>query len=486
MLKLFKKTRHITFAINVAMVSFSLLAASAWAGETEDFVEKLKAHYQPTRSINAFSFSYHFLNKQYRSHDYWDYQAPNRVLSVRMVEVDMAKKHFYDNDILYSPGGQILDRAQYQNDTESYYYEKNGNFLGKRYLNRGMGNFDRFMSFMAMNIDFLAVRPLLDETDISGKVTLAHDTQSNTTTLTHKVSEESIIDYQFSNEPLQLLKLHNKSRQAIYVYDDYQTTRGLTFARSVNKYYNGDPVPAYISFNDRFDIIEHVDTSKLKLPAGYGPEIKRGDGVLTATEIAKDLFLVTDASAWRNSLFKVNGDKIMVFGASGSPAQAKKTTALIREQFPEKAITAIHVTHPQTPDIAGLNVYAEQGIEILADNYTIAAIKAFPSFAENIDSFKFRTIEHEQVIDGASFYILESMHAKRQSFVYFKDSEIIFQANFLNIAFDNTIPKVIPNYTRTFIDFVRSKQLKLKRIVGNYKNNNISVEVMNKTYNAMM
>jgi len=78
------------------------------------------------------------------------------------------------------------------------------------------------------------------------------------------------------------------------------------------------------------------------------------------------------------------------------------------------------------------------------------------------------------------------MHSKRQSFVYFKDSGIIFQAHFLHIAFDNTIAKVIPNYTRTFIDFVRNKQLKFKRIVGNYQNNNISLEVMNKTYDAIM
>ena len=486
MLRLFRNTRHITFALSVAMMSFSLLAASAWAGETKDFVEKLKAHYQATRAINKFSLNYHFFNKQYRSQNFWNYQAPDRVLSVRMLEVDMVKKHFYDNDILYAPGGHIRDRVQFQNDTESYYYERNGNVLGKQFLNRGMGNFDRVLSYIVMDIDFLAVRPLLDETNIDGNISLTHDSQSNTTTLTHTISDNSIIDYQFSNAPLRLLKVNNKSKQAIHIYGDYQTTRGLTFARSVNKYYNGDPVPAYISFNDKFDIIEQVDASKLKLPEGYGPEIKRGDGVLTATEIAKDLFLVTDASAWRNSLFKVNGDKIMVFGASGSPAQAKKTIALIREQFPEKTIAAIHVTHPQTPDIAGLNVYAEQGIEILADNYTIAGIKAFPRFANHIDSFKFRALEHEQVIDGASFYILESMHAKRQSFVYFKENEIIFQANFLNIAFDNTIPKVIPNYTRTFIDFVRSKQLKLKRIVGNYKNNNISVEVMNKTYNAMM
>jgi hypothetical protein len=76
------------------------------------------------------------------------------------------------------------------------------------------------------------------------------------------------------------------------------------------------------------------------------------------------------------------------------------------------------------------------------------------------------------------------MHAKRQSFVHFEDSDIIFQSHFLYIAFDNTIAKVIPNFTKTFIDFVRSKQLKFNRIVSNRSNNNISVEVLDKTYEA--
>ena len=74
------------------------------------------------------------------------------------------------------------------------------------------------------------------------------------------------------------------------------------------------------------------------------------------------------------------------------------------------------------------------------------------------------------------------MHTKRQGFVNFKDSGIVFQADFLHIPLDNTIAKVVPNYTRTFIEFVRNKQLKFNRIVGNYRNNNISIEVMNKTY----
>ena len=90
------------------------------------------------------------------------------------------------------------------------------------------------------------------------------------------------------------------------------------------------------------------------------------------------------------------------------------------------------------------------------------------------------------MIDGARFYVLENTHSKRQSFVHFKDSGIIYQEDFLEVAFDNTIAKVIPNYTKTFIDFVRSKKLEFSRIVGHHYNNNISVEVMNKTYDANM
>jgi len=470
------------------MTLFTITIASAQAGETEEFVDKLKTHYQTTLPIKAFSLSYHFLNKQYRDNNYWDYQMPNRVMSQRMIEIDLVKKHFSDSDILYSPGGRVNNRTQFQNDTESYYYEPNGSFLGKRYFNEGMANFDRIIPYILMNVDFLAVRPLLEESNIEGNVTLQQNIKLGTNTLTHKVSDgdESVIEYEFRNIPLQLLSINNKSTSANYVYDDYQTTRGITFARSVHSNPEGATEPAYIKFIDQFEVIEQVDPAKLQLPQGYGPEIPKSDGILVSKEIAADLYLVTDSSAWRNSLFKVNGDKIMLFGGSGYPALAEKTIKLINEQFPKKKITSVYVTHPHGYAIDGLNVYAEKGIDILADEYSIAAIKAYVGFADDIDKFKFRTIDHELNIDGAHFYVLENMHSKRQSFVHFKDSGIIFQADFLHIAFDNTIAKVIPNYTRTFIDFVRNKQLKLTRIVGNYQNNNISVEVMNKTYDALM
>ncbi len=473
-----------TFAF-ACMTLFTITIPIASAGETEEFVAKLKTHYQITLPIKVFSLNHHYLNKQYRDLDYWNYQSPNRIMAQRVVEVDLVKKHFYDNDIYYTSGGRLLDRAHFQNDKESFAYERNGSSLGKHILNQGMGNFDR-MGYIVMDVDFLVVRSLLEETNIEGNIILHQDRKSGTTTLTHKTSDDNVIDYEFSNNPLQLVLLNNKSKRAIFVYSDYQTTRGITYARTVHQYYDGATEPNYIIYNDQFNIIEKVDPAKLQVPQGYGPEIPKSDGVLVSKEIAKDLYLATDSSASRNSLFKVNGDEIMVLGASGYPALAEQTIKLILDQFPKKKITSVYVTHPHGHQIAGLKVYVDQGIEIIADEYSIAAIKAYPRFADDIARFKFRTIEHEQIIDGAHFYVLENMHAKRQSFVYFKDSGIIFQAHFLHIPFDNTIAKVIPNYTRTFIDFVRNKQLKFSRIVANYRNNNISIEIMNKTYDAIM
>jgi hypothetical protein len=248
MLKFFKTSHYIRVIVSSAIVCLTVVATNALAGETEDFVDKLKAHYKITKSIKTFSLNYHFLNKQYRDLDYWDYQTPNRIMSQRKVEVDLVNKHFYDNDILYTSGGRLNDYVQFQNDKESYSYERNGSYKGKRILNRGMGNFDRFKGYIVMNVDFLAVRPLLEETNIEGNITLHQGITFGTTTLTHKISDDNVIDYEFSNNPLQLVSINKKSKRAIYLYGDYQTTRGITFARSVHKYRNGSKEPNYINY----------------------------------------------------------------------------------------------------------------------------------------------------------------------------------------------------------------------------------------------
>ncbi|TMP37060.1 hypothetical protein [Pseudoalteromonas rubra] len=191
-------------------------------------------------------------------------------------------------------------------------------------------------------------------------------------------------------------------------------------------------------------------------------------------------------SSWRNILFRTNNNEVQVFGAPTSSEQSEKTIQHITEKFPNKKITSVYVTHLHGDHIAGLGSYAKIGALIRADAYTIEAIKEYPPFSDQIHTFKFHTIKHEQSIDGVSFYVLENAHSKRQSFAFFNESGLIYQADFLQIPFDNTLTKVLPAHTGVFIDFVRSKQLPVRRIVGHHFNYNISLKVMDKASQANM
>ncbi|NQZ83123.1 MAG: hypothetical protein HRT52_19115 [Colwellia sp.] len=478
----------LTFAfacITLFTISISISIPTAWSGETEDFVSKLKTHYQKAPRLEVFSLNYHYFGggDPYQT---WDYQSPQRYMALRMVEIDLVKKHFVENDTHFFSGGRIFERVQFQNDIESFFYDNNGLALGKRVLRQNMDSFDEKKDHVFINVDFLAVTSLLEESNVTATIKLQQNKISGQTTLTHKISDDNVIDYVFRGSPLRLVSINNKSQQKIYVYEDYQTTNGLTFARSILKYYDGAIKPSFIHRIDQLKIIDKIDPNRLQVPQEFGPIIPESDRTLLSKEIASDLYLVTDASASRNVLFKVNGDEIMVFGAPVNTVLAEQTIKLILGQFPNKKITSVYVTHPHWDHIAGLSAYANRDVVIRADAYSIAAIKAYPSFAGDIDSFKFQTIEHNQMIDGVRFYVLENSHSKRESFVYFKDSAIIYQGDLLEVAFDNTIAKLIPNYTKTFINFVRNKQLKFSRIVAHHRNNNISIEVMNKIYDGDM
>jgi len=472
------------YALTFAYITlFTITMPTTWAGEAEDFVAKLKTHYQQAPPLKVFALNYHYLGgaDPYKS---WDYQAPDRYLAIRMVELDLINNHFVENDIHHFYDGRTFNRTQFQNDNESLFYDKNGISLGKRIRKQGMDSFEQIKGFIFLNVDFLAVTALLEESNIAKNITIQHDKISGKTCLTHTISADNVIDYVFNNNPLKLAKINNKSKDKIYVYDDYQTTNGITFARSIVKYYGGVTRPSFIHRIDQLHIIDKIDPARFQVPKEFGPIIPPRDNTLLSKEIAPNLHLVTNSAASRNVLFKVSGDEIMVFGASANTELAEQTIKLILAQFPNKKISAVYVTHPHSNHIKGLPAYAKRGIKILAEDYSIEAIKAYPPFADDIETFKFQAIEHEQIIAGAHFYVLENSHAKRQSFVHFKDSGIIYQADFLAVAFDNTIAKVMPNYSKTFIDFVRSEQLNISRIVGSQRNNNISVEVMNKIYQA--
>ena len=219
------------------MLALCLNTLCVNASDVEVFLSKGKALTIKTLpSPKAYSLNYHYLNRQQ-----WDYQSPDRFMCLRMTQVDLENKFFWDNDILHLAGGRILDRVQYQNEHESYFFEQNGSTLGKTATNEGMGNFDRFISHHVMNIDFLAIKPLLAETDVSGSITMSNEPDAGTATLTHTFDDGKVIDYVFTEQPFLLKTINKKFRKAVFHYSNYQTTNGITYARHVVKYY-GDNV----------------------------------------------------------------------------------------------------------------------------------------------------------------------------------------------------------------------------------------------------
>jgi hypothetical protein len=467
----------------IYLVLYSNTIPVVIAGEAENYIDKLTLHYHKTSSITAFSLSYRYFGRSdpYQS---WDYQAPSRYSAFKVTDMDLSKKHYAQNVVHHYTGGLLVDEVHFQNNTESLRYEQNGILFGKRVSKQSMNSFERYKNLTLMNVDFFAIRPLLEETNVEKNVNVLQNALSKDITLIHKTSDDKVMEYVFSSSPLRLLSINNKSRRRIYVYGDYKTSNGLTFAHSLIKYYNGDTVPSFITQTDSFAIIDEIEPTKLQLPDEYGSIIPVFNNELALTEIAPDLYLVANDSANRNTLFKVSGNEIMVFGAPVNNKRSEQTIKLILAQFPHKRITSVYVTHPYSDHLAGLAAFTKIGAVIRADAYSIKAIKAYPRFKKDLATFTFQAIEHNDLIDGVRFYVLENSRAKRQSFAYFEDDGIIYQSDFLDVPFDNTIPQILPNYSKTFIDFVRSKQLKIKRVVGHHRNNNISLDVMNKLYDS--
>ena len=466
------------FVVLSGVISFTF---NAQASEVKTFIDSLKTHYQSTSSINAFSLTHNYLGRSdpYQS---WDFQAPTRYKAFKITDIDMNKQHYYQNVVHHYTGGLYFDEVHFQNNEQSWRYERNGISLGKRAIEQKMTSFNRYTNLTLMNLDFFAVRPLLAESEVEAKITFQSDNKAKTVTLTHQETNKKMMEYVFSTEPLRLNSINNKSRKRIYLYDDYRHNNGYYFAHSLIKKYNGDQIPSFITRIEKFEEIEHIEPEKLLIPDGYYKSQSTKKNVLSLKEIANNLYLLADESAVTNLVVKTQGEQITVFGVPRGSKSSTKALNVIKEQFPNKQLKAIFVTHPYSDHISGLLPFVEQGMKIYADDYTVKAIKAFPYFSDDIEKFQFETISNAQTIDDVRFYVLENTRSKRQSFAYFEQAGIVYQTDFLEVAFDNTIANLLPGYSKAFIEFMQQQQLKINRVVGYHRNNNISPEVIKKSH----
>lgn len=466
----------------IIIVSCLLHTSFSSANETKQFIDLLKDNYTDTSKIKAFSLTHSYLGRSdpYQS---WDYESPTRYKAFKITEIDFVKQNYYQNVVHFYTGGQYVDEVHFQNEGESFRYERNGFLFGKVAVPQNANSFNRYKNLTLMNLDFFAIRPLINEINIEEAIELKRG-DANTITLVHRPNENDVMEYVFSISPLQLTSINNKRRNRIYLYSDYRQSNGYYFAHELIKKYNGDTIPSFITRIENFKELKQIDTNKLKLPSGYKKTTPVNTTPLSIKQIEKQTYLVTDDSNIYNTLVKIHQDKITVFGVGRNSASSKRVIDKILQRFPKLTIAAVYVTHPYSDHIAGLLPYVEQGAKIYADEYTVKAIQHFPQFLSEIERFEFETIKNGQVIDGVRYYVLESSRAKRQSFAYFEQSGLIFQTDFLEVPFDNTITKLLPSYSKRFIQFVKKEQIKVNRIVGFHRNNNISPEVMNKYYES--
>lgn len=485
---------------------FGLCIFSFYASGDDEisFITKLKSKHQQTIDIKAFSLTHRYLGRR-NAYQSWDVESATRYSAYKVTELDLENQLYWQNVVHHFTGQQMFDEVHFQNETASFRYERNGMSLGKRIIEQPLTSFNRYKNVTLINIDFLAILPILKETDVD-KITLSKNKTTNTTVITHKASDKKHMEYHFDTSTLRLSKIFDITRQRVYIYDDYQTSNGLTYARSIIKYYEDLPdsgfsnnnsdslssnaAPSFITRLEDLKLLDGIENTKLQVPQEYGPVIESSSPISSNTQslfwqqIAPELYLVSDKSNVRNTLVKVFGDEIMVFGAPINNKRSEQTIALVKEQFPDKAISSVYVTLPYSDHIAGLPAYAAIGAKVYGDEYTVSAIKNYHKFSDIIETFEFQSIKHEDSIKGVRFFVLESSRSKRQSLAYFQHDKIIYQSDFLEVAFDNTVANIYPSYSKTFIDFIQNNGLKFKRIVGQHRNNNISPEIVYKIANA--
>lgn len=451
--------------------------ANANVMSASQFIDKLKKHYKHTSNINAFTLTYNYLGRSdpYQS---WDYKNPNRYRAFKTTDVDLVKNHYYQNVVHQFTGGLLFDEVHFQNSDESLRYERNGISLGKHATVQTMDSYERYKNLTMMNLDFFAIKPLLQEKDVDKNITIKLHSDSRKVSVIHEYSNEKFMKYVFNIKPLKLEQIDDSVRKRMYQYDDYQTNNGLNFAHSLIKYYDGSQKPSFIARIETFRVIDGINPEKLMLPCQYQRMPEANSSTLYTVPITKNTYLITSSSNKTNTLFKVNSKGVMVYGVPSNNALAAQSLKVIKAQFPNKPILGVYITHPFSDHIAGLLPYIEHGSIIYADDYSIEAIKAYPPFAKKLDDVLFKTIKHGQEIDGVYFYILENSRSKRQGFAYFKEQQLIYQGDFIELAKDNTVPNLIPSYSKQFINFIEQEKLKFIRIVGHHRNNNISRKVI--------
>lgn len=440
--------------------AFLLIGCSSMQNETA-VIEKIKTHYGNIH-FNGISVDYKRIS--YNPYQSYDHRNPDSIISHSFILLDGGD--FFSESSVSFPGGFNFAIKEFQHDSVGYFYDTNGVLYGRRAIPQGPERLVATHEELAELLDFKFSQKILPKLN---SLTAQIDNENNEI---HLIGGDSL-ELNFQIEPVALKSVSYPERNEKWAFSDYTMTGDIRYAQRVAEY-DGLRLKA-----DYF--VERVAESH-KIPASYfvlPDSIHVHDSPPPPTSLEKigdDLFLIKSLPGDRNIMFSVHESEITVYGAPLSDGISERVITLIQEQFPKHKIARVYVTHAHSDHIRGLKAYVDLGIPILTDSISIATIKDFPRYKESIKSFVFELLEEAEPMDNVSFYLVENSHCLSQSFAYFKDYEVIYQGDFLEIPADNTLPNYIPKTTVEFYQFLMEKELVVSRIVGHHRNDNISME----------
>ena len=401
-------------------------------------------------------------------------------IKIYNTQIDLENEQYYSHDKTYSSGGFLFNFVHFQKDSILISYDIDGVLMGKQ-LEIGENTYANKIKGASNVLDFMNISNLLTKQKSGDPIKTTSNKKTNELIIKHTNQDSISKLYTFKLNTLQLISIENTTRNLKTVFSNQTEVNGITIAKTIDIYRNEKKLRQYNIKN--ISSISKIDPIKFVIPEAYVfPDKTIEFAPKGIQKIANNLYLITTADGGRNMLFKVIHNSIMVFGAPISDKVSEYAISLIENKFPNKTIDYVYVTHPHSDHIGGLTAYAKRKVVILADDYSIEAIKAYPRFKKDIQKFKFSAISNNQLLNDVRFFIPKNSHSLGQSFAYFEDSQIIYEGDFLEVPADNTIPNYISKTEQEFVEFVRDKELKIKRIVGNHRNANISLETMNKYY----
>lgn len=436
--------------------------------ETE-ILKRIEEHYT-SKNFKGISVSYERIN--FNPYQSFDFRFPDSLTSKTSISI-------YDNSFFAErwasfPGGFDFGLKEFQQDSLGYLYDLNGILMGKRAISQHKERIDEVRNELEKILDFRFSQSLFSE---QNKILLdSLDLKNNSVSLIKTNDTNDSLSITFQINPITLKSVTYHAKKEKWVFSGFTENDGIAFLEDINYYRNG--ALKHIYSIKKVKEINSIPEKELSIPDGitiYEVIIKEPK----IEEIAPNLYLINPIAEDRNVLFTTNGNNITVFGAPISNRFSNQVIELIQNIFPNKKIESVYVTHGHSDHIGGLGAYVKIGASVLTDSVSVETIKSFPRFKDQIDSFVFDFVENNEKRGNTQFFVINNSHCKSQGFVYFKDSQVIYEGDLLEIPADNTFPSYVPSATMEFYDFVNKEKLIIKRIVAHHRNDHISIQAFN-------